>query len=131
MLRPIVIPLGEALAFLAAMILAVVGMAIWTVQGFLGRTPAPGRHRTAADLAAAEAAEEPVAPPVAEPIVVHPRVMPRDALDPAMPLSDVEALMDSLREATVQIEPMPRRIPGAALAASLADYDTAELMAVA
>lgn len=103
MLSPIVIPGYLATLYVVILALAALGMAIWTVER---RYTAPGRHRSTASIAEADAitaalegevvtdADIDPAPELAAPV-------PLDALDPAMPIEDVEALLallDDTRE---------------------------------
>lgn len=118
-IAPLVIPAYLVIGYVAALTLAAIALVVWTVAD----RPV-GRHRMTAAAPVKPVEDIDPAPELAAPA-------PRDALDPAMPLSDIEALMESIVADAAKIEPMPQRIPGAALAASMAGHDTHELAVVA
>jgi len=103
MLSPIVIPGPLAALYLAILVIAAVGMGVWTAQNHTPR--APGRHRSAANIAAADAISEALE---GEVVATNPdadidpapelAAAPIDALDPAMPLADVEAFLAMISE---------------------------------
>jgi Zn-dependent protease with chaperone function len=90
---PLVIPPVLAVGYVIILILAAAGMAVWTITSRPVRNP--GRHRSAAAIARRDALDAALADQDIDPApeLVPTPVAPLDALDPAMPLSDVEALL--------------------------------------
>lgn len=105
MLSPIVIPGYLALAYVTALALAALGMVAWSVESHLSKPG--GRHRSAAAIAEADTITETLTGEIVTDEDIDPApeleapAPPRDALDPAMPIADVEAflaLLDSTHE---------------------------------